>query len=125
TEDLKRVQKITWRALVRPHTTYAYGDIHLPSGKKTSMLMRRWIMDPPQHLDVDHINNNGLDNRKDNLRFTTRSENLQNRVGAQRNNKTSGIRGVYWEPSRQKWLVQVTVNRKTVTIGRFKTIEEA
>ena len=72
---------------------------------------------------VDHINHNGLDNRKCNLRICTNQENICN-CEIPKNNK-SGCKGVYWAKDKHKWTVQVTVNNKTIYIGRYDNLEEA
>ena len=60
----------------------------------------------------------------DNLRPATNTENNQNRAAANRNSK-SGLLGVAWLASRQKWRAGIGVNRRTVFIGEFDTAEEA
>ena len=72
--------------------------------------------------DVDHINGDGLDNRKLNLRISTRRDNDRNRNGLNKNNKT-GYRNVSFV--RGWYLVQLQVNGKNTTLGRFKSVEEA
>lgn len=69
---------------------------------------------------IDHINQNKLDNRIENLRLTTRSKNSANRK--LKTNK-SGYRGVY--PHFDKWIAQVSINGKVKALGRFLTKEEA
>lgn len=76
----------------------------------------------PPH-DIDHKNEIRHDNRWDNLRPATRGENNQNRHIANRNSK-SGILGVSWAKSRQKWEVRLTVAGKGVYFGYFDTAEE-
>jgi hypothetical protein len=72
---------------------------------------------------VDHINRNQADNRIENLREATKSENSMNRP-KQRNN-TSGTKGVSWSKQAQKWHVRVTVNKKCINIGQYKDLELA
>jgi len=71
--------------------------------------------------DIDHINGDKLDNRRENLRSATRSQNKMNR-GKQKNN-TSGHKGVSWH--RNKWQVKIQVNSKQKHLGLFDDIEEA
>jgi hypothetical protein len=74
--------------------------------------------------DIDHINGNTKDNRIDNLREATRSQNLGNRK-INKNNKT-GLKGVYLD-YRGKYRAQITAggNSKTKYIGSFTTAQEA
>lgn len=72
---------------------------------------------------VDHINRNKLDNRIDNLRSVTRSENSQNIV-APRKDSLTGIRGVCFRP-RQGYVARICVGGKSKYLGSFKTAEDA
>ena len=73
--------------------------------------------------DVDHINGNGTDNKWNNLRAVSRSENGQNQRLQSRNK--SGVTGVSYCNSRKRWLAGVHFNGNGIHLGRFKTIEEA
>lgn len=73
--------------------------------------------------DIDHINEDKSDNRIVNLRVASRSENMFNR-GCNKNN-TSGMKGVVFCKTTNRWRAQMMVNRKSVNIGRFKTREAA
>lgn len=88
-------------------------------------LLHRWLLDAPKGMEVDHINHDTLDNRRENLRIITTAQNQQNRKGAQSNNKTSGIRNVHWHKKTGVWEVQVKLNGKKIYIGSYKDIEEA
>lgn len=59
------------------------------------------------------------------LRIVTPKQNGENRQGANRNNRSSGVRGVSWDKSRSKWLAQAMSGGRTHIGGRFDTIEEA
>ena len=72
---------------------------------------------------VDHINHNKSDNRKNNLRLATRSQNIQNR-GIIPNN-TSGVTGVHWHNHTKKWKAEIEVNKRKIYIGVFKEKEDA
>lgn len=73
--------------------------------------------------DIDHINGDRSDNRIENLRQATRSENLWNR-GATKIN-TSGAKGVSWDKRRRKWRSRIGVNYKKIVLGYFQTVAEA
>lgn len=74
-------------------------------------------------LDVDHKDHDQLNNKKDNLRICTRSQNNANRSVSSRN--TSGKKGVHLDQRRQKWQAKITVNGKIISLGQFYDLEEA
>ena len=77
----------------------------------------------PENAEIDHINHVRDDNRLANLRFVTRSENRKNQSVSSKN--TSGVTGVYFSKSRNKFRAQIKVNRKIMHLGMFETLEEA
>ena len=72
---------------------------------------------------VDHINGNGLDNRRSNLRVCTRSENGMNR-GKNKNNK-SGYKGVAWHEKAKLWRATLGLKGKIIHLGDFADKSEA
>ena len=94
------------------NTRYALGYIN---GR--TRLLHRLIMQPPANMLIDHINGNGLDNRKTNLRLANYSQNLAN-TGKHKNNKSS-FKGVYWDKDKKKWRVTLSKNKKTIHIGVY------
>ena len=72
---------------------------------------------------LDHIDNNPLNNRIENLRPATRKENGYNR-SVQKNNN-SGYKNVYWHKQAKRWSVTITFNKKIKYIGLFKDLELA
>jgi hypothetical protein len=79
----------------------------------------------PEGKDIDHINGDGKDNRIANLRIASRSENNQNRRTARRDSQT-GIIGVTQHKRSQLFNARITdTNGKKISLGYFKTPEEA
>jgi len=72
---------------------------------------------------VDHIDRNPQNNSWDNLRVCTSKTNAYN-AGLRTDNK-SGYKGITWDRSRGKWFVCLSVNSKTIGLGRYKDIEDA
>ena len=96
------------------------------NGKQKTIYMHRVITNVPKGKQVDHINGNTLDNRRENLRTCTRSQNQMNR-GRTKNNK-SGYKGIYYakdKPRFKPWQAQIKHNKKTIYLGYYKTKEEA
>lgn len=73
--------------------------------------------------DIDHINGNIVDNRWENLRDVTHSDNLRNQKLSIAN--SSGATGVYFDLRTSKWVSQISIGKKTYFLGRFSTFEEA
>ena len=84
-----------------------------------------WLMVNGKWPDdvIDHINGNRQDNRLWNLRSVTQGENMINMARPSHN--TSGFVGVVWDKDRTTWNARITVNNKTINLGRFKTKSEA
>jgi len=125
-EDVQLVEKYTWHVRDGRGPKYAVTSI-TKDGIRVNIRMHRLIFNSPDHLEVDHIDGNGLNNRKrgpgGNLRLATPSENRCNR-GRQANN-TSGYKGVSWDKSRQLWTAHIRVNNEQKNLGRYKTPEDA
>jgi hypothetical protein len=79
--------------------------------------------DKPFSPLLDHINGNILDNRIENLRAATHSQNMRN--SQKPVNNTSGIKGVYWQKDKKMWRVQIWNHGKQQYLGRFHDIDEA
>lgn len=77
----------------------------------------------PENAEIDHINHVRDDNRLVNLRFVTREENLKNRSVS--SNSTTGITGVYFNKSQNKFIAQIKVNNLWHYLGCYTTLEEA
>lgn len=91
---------------------------------KVHRLVATDFIDNPEMKDnVDHINNNKTDNRVENLRFATTSENNSNK--SMRKDNRSGHKGVYWVESRKLWRTQVKFECKTYNIGYFDNLADA
>ena len=106
-----------------PQLRYAATSAYPGRVGKTTY-MHRLIMGLNHPEEVDHINRDGLDNRRCNLRWASRAENLQNRRGAHRQSHT-GVRGVGWFKDRQKYQARVKVAGRLIHCGFYTTVEEA
>ena len=76
----------------------------------------------PQML-VDHRNHNKADNRKNNLRIATDSQNNMNK--SKQSNNTSGVTGVVWYKFTNKWKSQIKINGKNIHLGYFSNFNDA
>ena len=130
-DDFERLSKFRWHALSRRDKFCAVTFLPRKGEKSRIMLfMHRFILgekDGPsdkRRLPVDHINHDSLDNRKINLRVCSTSQNMMNRSGPTRTNR-SGIRGIHWHAKASKWRALIKVDGKNMHLGLFLTKEEA
>lgn len=77
----------------------------------------------PEKL-IDHINGDPTDNRIENLREASVSENMHNQRCAHKHNRT-GVLGVQWRPEKNKFRARITIDRKEIHLGHFDTVEDA
>ena len=101
---------------------YASRNITI-DGKQVQKIMHRLIMNTPESMDTHHINHNKLDNRVENLRVCTRSQNQMGRKPHK--GSKSKYKGVCWDKNKSKWLARAKVNNKSKFLGRFKNEEDA
>lgn len=116
-EDYELVSRHKWS-----YDGNGYAITSVYPGKKT-LRMHRLILGAPNGVMVDHINHNGLDNRKSNIRLCTSKQNSKNRR-AWKNSK-SRYKGVYWVADCKKWKCEITIKGRRKYLGIFKTEEEA
>jgi hypothetical protein len=122
-QDAHLVDAHTWHVRFDKSTGGFYVLTNIPKGKKqTSIVLHRLLMEFPDN-QVDHINRDGLDNRRDNLRMCTNAENGRNK-GNFRNNK-SGYKGVHYHIGIKRWVAYITVNYKRISGGCFDTAKDA
>ena len=121
--DIPLVRDFTWHAAPTKHTVYAKSSGPVSGGKR--MYLHRLLMGDPEGLEIDHIDGDGLNNRRygdsGNLRTATRSQNICNQRGVRRSK--SGLKGAI--PSKHRWQSQITVNGVTHYLGCFDTAEGA
>lgn len=117
-EDYEYLMNWKWRRIDSTSTSYV-----VRRGANTHRVhMHRVIMKPPSDMVVDHINGNGLDNRRENLRVCTTRENVQNKRMPVHN--TVGYKGVTRHHSG-KYQAQITVNGKHKNLGIYSDPLEA
>lgn len=118
-EDYERVNRHGW-VVSGKRTLYAHATI---GGK--SVYMHRLILAAPQGAHVDHINGNTLDNRKENLRVCTRSQNSANSRKYRLQAATSKYKGVSFYTRYNKWVASIKAQGKQHFLGYFSEEKEA
>lgn len=98
---------------------YARAEIFDGSKQRKRILMHRLILNASDGDVVDHINGNGLDNRKSNIRICTFTQNGQNR--RPNINSSSTYKGVSFHRKHNKWTARIRVNGRLINIGLFES----
>jgi len=112
-DDYYHLAQFRWFAMFSSKTFYAVRS--LPMRKKIKM--HRQIMAAPSHLVVDHIDHDGLNNCRSNLRLCTPAQNIRN--VPLRDYGTSKYKGVSWYRSGKKWIAVIQSNNKRHHLGYF------
>lgn len=123
-EDQSIVDSHHWHIFKRKNCRLAYATATVViNGIKKSIFMHRQIL--KTSLLIDHINGNGLDNRKVNLRAVTSMQNQQNAYS--RRPTESGFKGVSIKRYRstQYYLARIRVSRKLILLGSYSTAKKA
>lgn len=126
-DDFERISATRWRArrgkrINGPDAFYALGEVKR-DGKRVGIEMHRVIMGEPEAF-IDHIDGDGLNNLRSNLRICTNSLNQANRA-LLLPIKASRFRGVTWHKQSSRWQAAIKVLRRSIYLGLFDTEEEA
>jgi hypothetical protein len=116
--DYHTLKKYKWSAIKKPNTYYAVRYL-----RKNEISMHRHITNAPPHLVVDHIDHNGLNNTRANLRLCTRAQNSLNQKI--RKGCSSKYKGVYWHKRDKKFYAQVSFKGESFHLGCFKEEKKA
>ena len=87
------------------------------------LVAHAFIENPDNKTCVDHIDRNSFNNKFDNLRWVSHSENRMN--SKKRSNNVSTCTGVFFDKNSRKWRVQITVNGIKKHVGLYKDLNEA
>jgi hypothetical protein len=140
TVDWERVKNLRWRVDIkdrgphrRPGGPYAHTNILHPDGtliertdqpgnkrpRQTALFLHHLILGKPKKdMVYDHINHNGLDNRKANLRQVTHAENMRNKRKT-KSPTTSKYKGVCWLSREKRWFSSIALDGKEKSLGYF------
>lgn len=110
---IERVKNIKW----------CFDNGYARTGSRNgSRLLHRFLFGK-EGFEIDHINMNRLDNRKKNIRLCSHQQNVMNRV--KQSNNSTGVLGVWFDKSREKYATEIKVGKKKHFLGRFNTLAEA
>ena len=119
--DASRVWNYKWYALFDRYNWYAIRRVK-KKGNWSHQSMHIFLMNPPQGVDIDHRDRNGLNNQRNNLRICTHQQNMRNKRISVGN--ASGFKGVCWKPRIKKWIAQIRYG-KVLHLGCFEDKKEA
>lgn len=114
----KWAKEYKWSAMKSGNTFYAMRTFI--NGKKRSIFLHHCIVGRPLVGIVDHINGNGLDNRRSNLRFASNSENLRNSYKHRNGHKL----GTHIRRRGDRWQA-ILIGKNWKSLGMFSTKKEA
>lgn len=119
--DFEYLSQFKWQAYPGGATWYAQRTTLGPIGR--CVQMHRDVMVAPKGIPVDHIDGDGLNNQRSNLRFCTQAENMRNR--RKQPGTSSVYKGVTWDRDKHLWVAQIQTRGKTYKLGRFSCEEDA
>lgn len=114
-EDIEKVKNYKWHLNKKENINYCY------SSKFSLHRLIMGTINSKRSVYIDHINNDGLDCRKSNMRIVNNSENQANSKLPK--NNTSGYKGVY--KKRDKWVAEIKVNNNKIYLGSFNNKVDA
>lgn len=113
--EAEEVGKYNWC-----YDAYGYAMAHI---KGKTIHLHAFIMKPPFGMEVDHVDRKRLCCLRGNMRLCTPAQNKRN-SGKRWHNK-SGIKGVSWDTSRQKWVASICIDCKRMNLGGYQDINDA
>lgn len=122
--DYPLIQKYRWCARQSPQsrTTYAACAIYISSNKSASVTLHGVLC--PIWPEVDHVDGDGLNNRRINLREATRAQQMMN-IKKRRTKTSSQFKGVGWDKRRKHYRAYIQDNKKYIHLGYFNDEEDA
>jgi hypothetical protein len=120
-EDFERVNAKHWMPRKDSNSWYAIRHEQTLL-RKTTIMMHRFILGADSGTEIDHWNGNGLDNRKENLRVATKSQNAANRF---KQGGSSKYKGVSWYAPLGQWRSRIKKDKHDIHIGYFDVEEDA
>lgn len=129
-EDYEWLNQWRWHARKDSKTYYAGRSVYMGGGSKNPRIrtisMHRLIINIPDGIDVDHIDHDGLNNQKHNLRIATRTQNQYNRTS--RHGSSSKYKGVtILQKGKEKGRIsaEIRCGKKRICLGHFRNEEDA
>jgi hypothetical protein len=122
--DYYWLNKFYWLRCGKDEKPYAARVVRTPTGRLNTILMHKEILKAPAGLLIDHHNGDSLDNRRDNLRLASHSQNSCN-ARKTRTKTSSRFKGVHFSARKKKWIAKISFQKKEIWLGTFDTEIEA
>ncbi len=119
--DYDLVSPFKWCAIQDGDRWYAVRMTYIPT--KKTIRLHRFLLNSKSNEKCDHINYDGLDNRRSNLRIVTNSQNMMNQM--KRSGTSSRFKGVVWHKRDKIWEAYIRHNQRGIYLGRFSDEVEA
>lgn len=110
--DFEKIKNKTWYVSCGKRHNYAISTC-------SKIFMHRLILNAPDNMEVDHKDGNGLNNRRDNIRICTKSQNQANQL-VRKGMKFKGIR-----KNKNRWCARIRINGSEIHLGSFEKEEDA
>jgi hypothetical protein len=117
-KDYKLVKSYRWVLMKGKTIIYIVTNIRLDKGERRTVGLHRFLLLDKEGFMIDHKNRNGLDNRRENLRYCTINQNAMNSK-KDKGRYTSQYKGVSWHKGKKRWRVSVKVNKKRLMGERY------
>lgn len=118
--DYERVSELKWFAQ-KDHGSNRW---YVISTSKPNIKLHRYLLNPKRTEVVDHINGDGLDNRRINLRIVSNSQNHMN-MNKSKLPQSSIYKGVSWHIRHKRWIARIYHEGKRIHLGYFKSESDA
>ena len=131
--DADLVRRIRWRLQRSASNGLSYARASQPGaeGRSRTLYLHRLLLDAPPGFVVDHINHNGLDNRRSNLRLCSIRENHRNQRQS-KSQRVGGYKGTFWDNTKRRWIAAINAGAvkadgrsRRIQIGSFRVAEDA
>lgn len=121
--DYEKVRGLKWHASKMGKGFYVCRNVCI-GGKQAKIRLHRVITNCPPGLEVNHINGDGLDNRRENLQTCTPQQ-QQFAFRRKKKGASSEYRGVSWHKPGKRWCANIRYNDKLIYLGLFDVEADA